>query len=156
MASVAAPHLSNARRCADVRKSIRSHSLSASEIFVFGRYRFEFKITPDADYIRVKLAGLTRSFGELKSIAEKSVQTIFDFLIDTIGYVIARLILPIVSCGKVYVEPLTSPIKRFNFFGFRRDESGRIEVESTVAGGIGFATILVVVLACSLLIRAAI
>jgi hypothetical protein len=68
---------------------------------------------------------------------------IFDFLIDVLGYTVARLVLPFASFGRLYVEPLSSPLKRFNSLGYRRDEGGRIEIEETVAGFIGFITFLV-------------
>lgn len=77
----------------------------------------------------------------------------FDFLIDLIGCTTARLVLPHLSFGWVYVEPLCSPPKRFNALGYRRDEGGRIELARTVAGFVGFIIFLVVFFTVGLLIR---
>ena len=55
-----------------------------------------------------------------------------------IGYGIARLILPLVSFGKLRAEPLSvSWAREFNWLSCRRSGDGQIEVESTVAGGVG-------------------
>jgi hypothetical protein len=80
---------------------------------------------------------------------------IFDFLIDVIGYATARLVLPLLSFRRIYAEPLSSPPKRFNALGYRRDEDGRIELAGTVAGFVGFIIFLVAFFIGSLLIRLA-
>ncbi|MBR0694818.1 hypothetical protein [Bradyrhizobium lablabi] len=79
---------------------------------------------------------------------------IFDILIDIVGYTAARLILPRLSFGRMCVEPPTSGHRRFNALGCRRDESGRIEMEQTVAGWIGVVTCFAALLAVILLIEA--
>lgn len=84
-----------------------------------------------------------------------SPMSIFDFLIDMIGYTVARLVLPLFSFHKIYVQPLGSPEWKFNALGFRYDDSGRIEIESTIAGFIGFAICLIAFFGLCLLIRAA-
>ena len=81
---------------------------------------------------------------------------IFDILIDIIGRTVARFALPIFSFGRIYVEPLNAPLRNFNALGYRRDESGRIEISSTIAGFIGFVVCLIVFFASGLLIRAAV
>jgi hypothetical protein len=78
---------------------------------------------------------------------------IFDVLIETVGYTVARLILPLLSSRRVYVQPLHSPLKKFNTLGYHRDDGGRIEIESTIAGFVGFVICLVVFFAVGLLIR---
>ena len=78
---------------------------------------------------------------------------LFDFLIDVIGYTTARLVLPLLSFGWVYAEPLTSPPKRFGALGYRRDEGGRIELAGTVAGFVGFIIFLAVFFMGGFLIR---
>ena len=80
---------------------------------------------------------------------------IFDILIDMVGYTVARLILPLISFGRLSVQPLNAPRESFNAFGYRRDGRGRIEIEQTIAGFIGFALCLAAFLAVSLLTRAA-
>ncbi len=53
-----------------------------------------------------------------------------------IGYSVARLVLPLVSFGKVQVgTPLDT--SRFGWLGFRRNESGRLEIEATLSALIG-------------------
>jgi hypothetical protein len=51
------------------------------------------------------------------------------------AWIVARLVLPLVSFGRICVEPLTypSPPHRFNMFGYRRDERGRLELEKRAA-----------------------
>lgn len=81
--------------------------------------------------------------------------SLFDILIDMVGYSVARLLLPLLSFGKLCVQPLDAPREAFNAFGFRRDGHGRIEIEQTIAGFIGFALCLVVLFAFGLLTHAA-
>ena len=52
------------------------------------------------------------------------------------GYAIARLILPIISFGKVQVSSFLDS-RKFNLFGYRYREDGRLEVEATFATLIG-------------------
>ena len=61
------------------------------------------------------------------------------FAIDEIGWIIARLVLPLVSFGRIGVEPLAapSPPQKFNMFGYRRDERGRLELDTRAASLIG-------------------
>lgn len=54
-----------------------------------------------------------------------------------IGWSVARLILPVVSFGKVQVAPLDSRGERFGWLGCRRSDGGRLEIESPLAAGIG-------------------
>jgi len=62
---------------------------------------------------------------------------ILDLLWWGIGYGVARLILPLVSFGKVQAAPLDSRGNGFSWRGYRRNESGHVEIESTLAVGIG-------------------
>lgn len=72
------------------------------------------------------------------------VDVLFDFFFNVIGCTVARLVLPVVSFGGVYVESLITPPARFNAFGYRRDARGRIEIESTVAAFIGVLIVTIV------------
>ncbi len=81
---------------------------------------------------------------------------IYEFLIDMIGHAVARYALPRLSAGKIYVQPLDAPFGNFNSRGYRYDENGRIEVDSTVSGWIGFFFCLILFIAISLLIHAAV
>jgi len=77
---------------------------------------------------------------------------LYYIFIELIGCTVARVILPVLSFGRMYVEPLTSASRPFNWLGARRDERGRIEVEGAAAGLIGLIIITVVILLTSWLI----
>lgn len=62
---------------------------------------------------------------------------ILDLLWWGIGYAVGRLILPLVSFGKVRAGPLESRGEPFGWLGYRRNESGCLEIEPTLAVGIG-------------------
>ena len=62
---------------------------------------------------------------------------ILDMIWWGIGYGTARLIVPIVSFGKVEVGPLESRGDEFGWFCYRRNESGQLEIDPTLAVGIG-------------------
>ncbi|MBA7464887.1 hypothetical protein ES703_76058 [subsurface metagenome] len=49
---------------------------------------------------------------------------LMDVLFEVIGYSIGRLLLPLMSLGRAHAEPLLVAVKKFNWFGYRRDESG--------------------------------
>jgi hypothetical protein len=77
----------------------------------------------------------------------------FDGLIGLIGGSVARLALPLLSFRRIYVQPINAPLgTRFNALGYRHDEDGRIEIESTIAGFIGLVICLVAFFAFGLLI----
>ena len=59
-----------------------------------------------------------------------------------IGYAVARLVLPLVSFGKVQVGTARDS-SGFGWLGLRRIENGRLEVEAT------FATLLGLVIFCA-------
>lgn len=63
------------------------------------------------------------------------------WILDTIwwgiGYGTARLILPLVSLGKVRVGPLESRGEGFSWLGCRWNEGGHLQIEPTLAVGIG-------------------
>ena len=61
----------------------------------------------------------------------------FDMIWWGIGYSAARLILPVVSFGKVRVEPLECRDNRFGWLCYRRDGSGHLEVVAELGAGIG-------------------
>lgn len=54
-----------------------------------------------------------------------------------IGYGVARLILPLVSFGKVRVAPLDSVGEGFGRLGYNRDGSGNFQIEPTLGAGVG-------------------
>lgn len=77
---------------------------------------------------------------------------LYYIFIQLIGCTVARVVLPILSFGRMHVEPLTSASRPFNWLGYRRDQSGRIEVEGAAAGLIGLLIITLVILLTSWLI----
>jgi hypothetical protein len=80
------------------------------------------------------------------------MHTLFDILAEMVGYPVARLVLPLVSFGRIYVEPVFSPRQKFSMFGYRRDENGRIELEAQGASFIGFVILVVAIaVGCRLL-----
>lgn len=62
---------------------------------------------------------------------------ILDIVWWGIGYSVARLILPLVSFGKVRAAPLESRGAGFGWRGYRRNGSGSLELEPTLAVGVG-------------------
>ena len=76
---------------------------------------------------------------------------IFDVLIGFIGYSVARLVLPCLSLGKVYAEPLSAIDNEYNILGYRHDGHGRIEICATIAGAFGVIFAVVLTL-CAVLI----
>jgi hypothetical protein len=64
-------------------------------------------------------------------------------LFDLVGYSVARLVLPVLSFGQVHVAPFDPGQKKFNWFGYKRDETGRILVGSAAAGEIGLVVCLI-------------
>ena len=64
------------------------------------------------------------------------------FFVDFVGYFVGRLTISLVSFGRAFARPFGSPPVRFNWLGYRRDESGRIEVAEDVAGYIGLAIMI--------------
>jgi len=86
---------------------------------------------------------------------DKPMHWLLDVLIDVVGCPIARLVLPLVSFGRIYVEPLTSPRQKFNMFGYRRDQRGRIELHTQPASFIGLVILVIAISLGSWLIQAA-
>ena len=78
---------------------------------------------------------------------------LLQILVEMVGYTVARFALRIISSGNIYVAPLIPRSGKFNAIGSRRDEHGRIEIESTTAGVIGVMMCLVVAFVAALLIR---
>lgn len=54
-----------------------------------------------------------------------------------IGYSVARVILPLVSFGKMRAGPLKELRNGYGWLGCRRSEAGHLELEPLIAGGIG-------------------
>jgi hypothetical protein len=68
------------------------------------------------------------------------LEVVFLELMCLVGRLALRaggVVMSIASLGGVHVAPFHVPLREFNRFGCRRSGDGQIEVESTVAGGIG-------------------
>lgn len=67
--------------------------------------------------------------------------------VELIGYGVARIALPFLSSGRVYVEAFSATPEPLRWPGYRRDPTGRIELRQTAAAWIGFGMCLLVLLA---------
>jgi hypothetical protein len=76
---------------------------------------------------------------------------LFDFIFEVIGYTVARIVLPLMSFGRIQIEPVGAPKREFNVVGYRHTEDGRIEIEASAAGLVG-AVIIVAAALMGLLI----
>jgi hypothetical protein len=87
-------------------------------------------------------------------IAEALISALGDLLVLGIGYGIARVMLPLLSFGRIQVEPLRGSAMKFNLLGYRR-AAGRIEIAATTAGILGCVIGLFAVFALVVLVRTA-
>lgn len=72
-----------------------------------------------------------------------------DFVLDVVGYTAGRVLLPILSFGKIQVDGLTSDEIGFNWLGFKRLPDGKLLCSAETACWIGilfWALVLVIVL----------
>jgi hypothetical protein len=85
------------------------------------------------------------------------IETVLYTVVNLIGYTVARFVLPLLSFRRIYVQPINAALgTRFNALGYRYDEDGRIEIETSSAGFVGFIICLFAFFIFYLLIRAAI
>lgn len=66
---------------------------------------------------------------------------------ELIGCSIARVVIPALSFGRVYVHSPSLAPEHFNWLGCRRDDAGRVVIARDVAGFVGFMVLVVVFLA---------
>ncbi|KOF17898.1 hypothetical protein AC244_16190 [Ensifer adhaerens] len=71
---------------------------------------------------------------------------LIDVLLELFGYTTARLVLPIITLGKVRVQSITSAERGFNWLGFKRVEDGSLICHADMAGFIGVMLWLLVAL----------
>jgi hypothetical protein len=67
--------------------------------------------------------------------------------LDLIGYTTARLFVPLLTFGRVRVQPFRAEPQRHNWFGFVRDADGSHQLEATIAGWYGLFFWIAVVIA---------
>lgn len=77
--------------------------------------------------------------------------SIFEFLVEMVGYAVARAVLPRLSGGRIQVQLLNARFGGFNALGYRREVNGQIEIDSTVCGWIGLVFCVVLLVAAYLL-----
>ncbi|QOZ65914.1 hypothetical protein [Bradyrhizobium arachidis] len=68
-------------------------------------------------------------------------------LVELIGYGVARIVLPFLSLGRVYVEAFSATPEPLRWPDYRRDATGRIELRQAAAAWIGFGMCLLMLLA---------
>ncbi|QOZ32998.1 hypothetical protein [Bradyrhizobium sp. CCBAU 53421] len=70
-------------------------------------------------------------------IVQDFVAMFLYFVVNVIGYTVARLILPVVSLGRIRVAAYGCDEGESGWLGGRRDGFGRLELGAGVASGIG-------------------
>jgi hypothetical protein len=78
----------------------------------------------------------------------------FGSLVGLVGYTVARASLPLLSFGRIQVEPFSAARQRLHRPFCRRGESGRIELRQAEAGWIGLGLCIIALLAVLCAIRA--
>ena len=81
------------------------------------------------------------------------IDLIGSILLDALGYTTARLIVPILTFGRVRVQALRGEPRRHNWFGFARAADGSSELEATMAGWYGLFFWIALVIAVLALLR---
>jgi hypothetical protein len=73
---------------------------------------------------------------------------------EFIGYGLARFFLPLLSAGRIVVQPrMSTEVVDFNFLGYHRDRQGRIEISSDAVSLISFAIFVILLFTSAPLIR---
>ncbi|MEZ2130607.1 MULTISPECIES: hypothetical protein [unclassified Sinorhizobium] len=62
---------------------------------------------------------------------------VLDLILEMIGYTTARIVLPLVTFGKMRVERISSTEVGFSWFGFKRAPDGALLCQVSMAGWIG-------------------
>lgn len=75
----------------------------------------------------------------------------FDVISEIVGYTTARVLLPILSFGKLRVQRIRSDEWGFNWLGFRREPDGSFLVGSSMAGWLGLFLWLAVLVLTTIL-----
>ncbi|WP_342727872.1 hypothetical protein AAFG07_14555 [Bradyrhizobium sp. B097] len=70
-------------------------------------------------------------------IVQDFVAMFLYFVVDVIGCTVARLILPVVSLGRIRVAAYSYDEGEYGWLGGRPDSFGRLELGAGVASGIG-------------------
>jgi hypothetical protein len=68
------------------------------------------------------------------------IEALIELVVVTIGYAVARVVLPLISFGRIAVEPFRGSGASFNLLGYRR---GHIEVAAPTAAWIGLLVVCI-------------
>lgn len=71
---------------------------------------------------------------------------IVDIILEVIGHTTARLVLPIITLGKVRVQSITSAERGFNWLGFKRNSDGSLICQAPMAGLIGLLLWMLIII----------
>ena len=63
---------------------------------------------------------------------------IMDSILDLLGYATARVLLPLVTFGKVRAETVTEDEYSYNWLGARREKDGTVVLDTSTASWIGY------------------
>lgn len=81
------------------------------------------------------------------------IDLIGGILLDVLGYTTARLLVPIVTFGRVRVRALRAEPQGSNWFGFSRAADGSCRLEATMAGWYGLFVWIAALVAVLALLR---
>jgi len=81
------------------------------------------------------------------------IDTIGGILLDALGYTTARVLVPIVTFGRVRVQALRAEPQRSNWFGFSRAADGSCQLEATMAGWYGLFVWIAALIVVLVLLR---
>ncbi|MEX3011952.1 hypothetical protein [Hoeflea sp. TYP-13] len=60
-----------------------------------------------------------------------------EIIVEVVGYLTAKILIPIISFGTIRVQKFTSSETGFNSFGFKREPRGTLLCSVTAAGWLG-------------------
>jgi hypothetical protein len=83
--------------------------------------------------------GVAPEFG-MQIVLAWIIEALIEFAVVTIGYAVARVVLPLISFGRIAVEPVRGSGAPFNLLGYRRAD-GHIEVAAPTAAWIGLLAV---------------
>jgi hypothetical protein len=72
---------------------------------------------------------------------------LIDVVLATVGYIVASLVLPVLSFKKIYVPLQGSSDPELKPFGCRYDDSGRLAIGDELAAYIGIVILIIAFLA---------
>lgn len=71
-------------------------------------------------------------------------EIVIGFFVELLGYGIARVIIPLITLGRVKIDPVSSSSENYNWLGYRKDAK-HIILGPTAAGVLGILIFTVAV-----------